>query len=133
EKTAVEMDEKPPMLPIWLSPTEVRIIPISERHLDFSLSLANELKENHIRVDVDDRQETVGKKIRSAGKEWVPYTIVIGDKELESGKLIVNVRETNDKILMEKEELINKILSETQGMPFRPLPLPLKLSRRVNF
>ncbi|MGZ7067894.1 MAG: threonine--tRNA ligase [Methanobacterium sp.] len=133
EKTAVEMDEKPPMLPIWLSPTEVRIIPIAERHLDFSLSLANELKENHIRVDVDDRQETVGKKIRSAGKEWVPYTIVIGDKELESGKLIVNVRETNDKILMEKEELINKILSETQGMPFRPLPLPLKLSRRVNF
>ncbi|MGZ7043665.1 MAG: threonine--tRNA ligase [Methanobacterium sp.] len=133
EKTAVEMDEKPPMLPIWLSPTEVRIIPIAERHLDFSLSLAGELKENHIRVDVDDRQETVGKKIRSAGKEWVPYTIVIGDKELESGKLIVNVRETNDKILMEKEELINKILSETQGMPFRPLPLPLKLSRRVNF
>ncbi len=133
EKTAIELNEKPPMLPLWLSPTEIRIIPIAERHLDFSMTLANELKETHIRVDVDDRQETVGKKIRNAGKEWIPYTIVIGDKELESEDLMVNLRESNQKILMKKEELMDKILSEVEGMPFRQLPLPLEVSRRVNF
>lgn len=133
EKTAVELNEKPPMLPIWLSPTEVRIIPIAERHMDLAMSLAEDFKSNHIRVDVDDRLETVGKKIRNAGKEWVPYTIVIGDKEFESDKLTINVRETNEKIMMNKDELIDRIKSETNTMPFRQLPLPLKLSRRVNF
>jgi threonyl-tRNA synthetase len=133
EKTAIEMNEKPPMLPTWLSPTQVRVIPIAERHIGAASSLANELKENAIRVDVDERHETVGKKIRNAGKEWVPYTIVIGDKELESDKFTVNIRENGEKVLMDKEELIQKIKEETRGMPFRPLPLPVNLSERVNF
>jgi threonyl-tRNA synthetase len=133
EKTAIEIGENPPMLPIWLSPTELRIIPIAERHLDFAFSLAKELKDNFIRVDVDDRQESVGKKIRNAGKEWIPYTIVIGDKELKSDKLMINVRQANEKILISKEELISMIQSEVKGMPFRKLPLPLELSKRVNF
>ena len=133
EKTAVELNEKPPMLPTWLSPIQARVIPIAERHIDFASSLANELKENNIRVDMDERHETVGKKIRNAGKEWVPYTIVIGDKELESDKFTVNIRESNEKILMDKNELIQKIKDDTIGMPFRPLPLPVNLSKRVNF
>ena len=97
------------------------------------MELAKTLKENNIRVDVDERHETVGKKIRNAGKEWIPYTIVIGDNELESDKLTVNVRETNEKILMNKKELINKIKDDVDDMPFRQLPLPLKLTKRVNF
>lgn len=149
EKTAVELDEKLPMFPTWLSPTQVRLIPIAERHVEFALSLAYDLKANNIRVDVDERHETVGKKIRNAGKEWIPYTIVIGDKELESrqtrsvraiktegfksDKLTVNVRETSEKVLMDKEELISKIQAEVESMPFRQLPLPLKLSKRINF
>jgi threonyl-tRNA synthetase len=75
----------------------------------------------------------VGKKIRNAGKEWIPYTIVIGDNELESDKLTVNVRETNEKILMTEKELINKIKEDVGDMPFRQLPLPIKLTKRVNF
>lgn len=133
EKTAVEIKEKPPMLPTWLSPTELRIIPIAERHIEFAMSLAEEFKGNYIRVDVDDRPESVGKKIRNSGKEWIPYTIVVGDKELSSDKLTVNIREINEKVLMGKEELINKIKSEVEGMPFRQLPLPIKLSKRVTF
>lgn len=133
EKTAIEINEKPPMLPLWLSPTQVRVIPIAERHIELASSLVDELKENDIRVDMDERHETVGKKIRNAGKEWVPYTIVIGDKELGSDKFAVNIRESNEKVLMGKEELINRIHDEVKGMPFRPLPLPLKLSKRVNF
>lgn len=133
EKTAIEINEKPPMLPVWLSPTQVRVIPIAERHIELASSLVDELKENNIRVDMDERHETVGKKIRNAGKEWVPYTIVIGDKELDRDKFTVNIRESNDKVLMDKDELINRIHDEVKGMPFRPMPLPLKLSKRVNF
>ena len=133
EKTAIEMDEKPPMLPVWLTPTQVRVIPIAERHTEFALKIADEIKANNIRVDVDDRHETVGKKIRNAGKEWASYVIVIGDKELESDKLTVNVRETNEKVEKTVEELVQRIHAETEGMPFRKLPLPMKLANRVNF
>ena len=75
----------------------------------------------------------MGKKIRNAGKEWIPYTIVIGDKELESDKFTVNIRETNEKVLMDKKELVGKIKEDVDNMPFRRLPLPLTLSKRVNF
>ncbi|BDZ67305.1 threonine--tRNA ligase [Methanobacterium ferruginis] len=133
EKSALEMKEKPPMLPLWLSPTQVRIIPIAERHIEFARNLAEELRDAHIRVDVDDRPETVGKKIRNAGGEWASFVIVIGDRELEGDELTVNVRETGQKVSMGIQELIDVINLETKGMPFRPLPLPITLSKRVNF
>lgn len=133
EKSAIMAAEKSPMFPVWLTPTQVRILPIAERHLDFALNLAGDLKKEQIRVDVDDRQETVGKKIRNAAGEWVPYVIVVGDKELETPQIMVNIRETQEKSLMDKEELINRIHEETKGMPFRILPLPTKLSGRVQF
>ncbi|MBZ2165079.1 threonine--tRNA ligase [Methanobacterium spitsbergense] len=133
EKSAVDKKEKPPMLPIWLTPTQVRIIPIAERHIERSEELAKQIRDQNIRVDIDDRHETVGKKIRNAGGEWAPYVIVIGDRELEGGALTVNIRETNKKILMEIDDLVNKIHEETVGMPFRKLPLPIKLANRVSF
>ena len=133
EKSALDMKEKAPMLPLWLVPTQVRVIPIAERHLEFADELANELRDSHIRVDVDDRPETVGKKIRNAGGEWAPFVVVIGDRELEGAELTVNVRETGQKVSMGVQELIDVIRLETKGMPFRPLPLPLKLSKRVAF
>lgn len=133
EKTAIELNEKPPMLPLWLSPTQVRVIPIAERHIDKATELAEKLKENNIRVDVDERLETVGKKIRNSATEWVPFTIVIGDNELNSNEFTVNIRKTGEKTLMDENKLIDGIKKEIQGMPFRQLPLPLKLSRRVNF
>lgn len=133
EKTAVELNEKPPMLPTWLSPTQVRLLPIAERHIDYALKLAQDLKNSKIRVDVDDRQDTVGKKIRNAGKDWVPYVLVLGDNELESNDLMVNVRSTKEKISMSLDDLKERIHTETVHMPYRALPLPLKLSKRVNF
>ncbi len=133
EKTAVEMDEKPPMLPVWLSPTQVRILPIAERHMDYALELARELKDHNVRVDVDDRPERVGKKIRNAATDWVPYVAVIGDNELESKELTINIRETQEKQAMTREDLVKLVNEETNEMPFRALPLPLKLSERINF
>ncbi|CDG66137.1 MAG: threonyl-tRNA synthetase [Methanobacterium sp.] len=134
EKSAMKMNDTVPMFPLWLSPTQVRVIPIAERHNEYAHKVAQEIKNARIRVDVDDRPETVGKKIRNAGKEWVPYVIVIGDREMESGsELTVNVRETGQKVSMGLQELIEVIQMETKGMPFRPLPLLMDLSRRVNF
>src|SRR5690606_21495829 len=80
---------KLPMLETWLSPTQVRIIPVAERHQARALEIASELGQ---RTDIDDRDETVGKKIRDAGREWIPYVAVIGDEELASGELTVTVR-----------------------------------------
>ena len=108
EKSAIDKKDKPPMLPLWLIPTQVRIIPIAERHIEKSEEIAQLLRKQNIRVDIDDRHETVGKKIRNAGGEWAPYVIVIGDREIEEGPLTVNIRETNEKISMEIDESCSK-------------------------
>lgn len=133
EKTAIELDEKAPMLPTWLSPIQVRVITVGEAHKDFANKLADEILANDIRVDVDDRDESVGKKIRNAATEWIPYTFVVGDNEVESSKLTVTVRETGEKVDMTVDELIATVKEDTKGMPFRKLPLPRDISRRINF
>ncbi|OQD58599.1 threonyl-tRNA synthetase [Methanobrevibacter arboriphilus JCM 13429 = DSM 1125] len=133
EKTAIEINEKPPMLPIWLSPIQVRVIPVGEKHLEYANQVADEIAFNNIRVDVDDRDERVGKKIRNAATDWVPYTIVIGDKEIETNVFNVTIRETKNKCDMELDEVIYQILSKTMEKPFRKLPIPRNLSERINF
>lgn len=133
EKTAIEIDEKPPMLPTWLSPIEVRIITVGEDHKDFANELYDKINAENIRVDVDDRDESVGKKIRNAATEWIPYIFVVGDNEKESGVFSVTVRETGEKVDMTVDELIKEILDKTKGMPYRGLPLPKDISTRINF
>jgi threonyl-tRNA synthetase len=75
---------EPPMLPIWLSPTQVRIIPMSDKFLEHCEKLAEKLEANQIRVDIDDRPLTLQKRVREAEMEWIPYIIVAGQKEIES-------------------------------------------------
>ncbi len=136
EKAAREAEEgKLPMLKTWLSPTQVRVIPVAERHHARAMEIVKELG---FRVDVDDRDETVGKKIRDAGREWIPYVVVIGDEELASGQLTVTVRADSTpkaaaKAKMSVDELRKRIAAETAGMPWRRLPLPIKLSERPKF
>ncbi|MHA1606495.1 MAG: threonine--tRNA ligase [Candidatus Freyarchaeota archaeon] len=122
---------KAPMLPVWLSPVQVRIIPVAERHMEYAEKLAEDLKE--FRVDVDDRDETVGRKVRQAEEEWVPYVVVVGDKEAGGGKLTVRVREEREEVEMTVEELKEHIRREVKGKPFRPLPYPRRLSQRPVF
>ncbi len=131
----VSAEGKVPMLATWISPTQVRVIPVAERHLARALEVAGAIG---FRTDVDDRDETVGKKIRDAGREWIPYVVVIGDQELESGKLAVTVRAESQpkkpyKVEMAPEELKARIGSETAGKPWKRLPLPVKLSERPRF
>ncbi len=127
-----------PMLPTWLSPTQVRLIPIAERHHSFAEEIAGRLNDTGIRADFDDREESVNKKIREAGMDWVPYVAVIGDHETETGRLAVTVRRYSApkkpyKVQMKEEELVKAIRAETAGKPHRPLYTPRRLSRKPRF
>jgi threonyl-tRNA synthetase len=125
---------KLPMLPLWLSPTQVRLIPISDKFAEKVEEVAEKVAAHCIRVDIDDRASTLQKKVREAETEWVPYVIVVGQRELDSGVLSVRDREAHGKVQkMHLDELITKIAGKLEGKPFQPLPLPLNLSRRPQF
>ena len=129
-----QMAGKAPMLPLWLSPTQVRLIPISDKYLDKVEELAKQIDSHCIRVDIDDTAATLQKKIREAEQEWVPYIIVVGEKEVESGMLSVRDRELKGQQQnMTTEQLITKVSEKIAGKPFKPLPLPLYLSKRPQF
>ncbi|RLF98298.1 MAG: threonine--tRNA ligase, partial [Thaumarchaeota archaeon] len=128
----IQRGEKP-MLPTWLSPTQVRIIPVSGKYLSDCIELMEYLEKNKIRVDVDDREESVEKRIMEAETEWIPYIIVFGRKEKESGSLSVRIRADGKVIKMNIEELVKRIGEEVRDKPFKPLPLPKLLSRRPIF
>ena len=82
-----------PMFPLWLSPSHVRLIPVGEKYIEYCEDILKELEASEVRVDLDDDDATLGKKIRNAEKEWIPYIVVVGEKEKESGVLTVRVRE----------------------------------------
>ena len=129
-----QQNGKLPMLPLWLSPTQVRLIPISDSFTGKVEEIAKDIAAHCIRVDIDDRASTLQKKIREAEMEWVPYVIVVGQRELESGVLSVRDRETHGKVQnLKLDELITKITGKLEGKPFKPLPLPLNLSKRPQF
>jgi threonyl-tRNA synthetase len=117
-------------LPLWLSHTQVRVIPVSQEHIVYCEKVLAELTENQIRADIDDRDETVGKKIRESETEWVRYTIVIGDKEINSDKLIVRDRNEGKQREITLHNLINEVKAQTRDKPYLPLNLPLRLSAR---
>ena len=129
----IQMLGKPPNLPLWLSPTQVRLIPLNSNYQTYSENLANKLKESHIRTDIDDRDETISKRIRFAEREWISYIAVIGEKETTSDNLQIRDRESGKIRNMTLQELSKEVKSKTEGKPFQYLPLPLNLSRRPQF
>ena len=120
-------------LPLWLSPTQVRIIPVSERFLGDAEKIMNETGAYNIRVDLDDRSITMQKKVREAEREWIDYVLVIGEQEISSGVLPVRDRKTRKIRKMRLQELINEIKEETGNKPFKPLTIPKLLSKRPQF
>src|SRR3989339_555696 len=82
--------------PLWLSPIQIKILSVGEVHLEFCQQLAEKFKAKNLRVATDLSDESVGKKIRTAAKEKIPYTLVIGDKEMNSDKLLVRIRGQED-------------------------------------
>jgi threonyl-tRNA synthetase len=121
-----------PMLPLWLSPTQLRILPVAERHLEYIEEILPLL--TGIRVDVDDREETVSKKIRDAGREWIPYVAVVGDKEAEQKTLSVTIRGSKQKVKgMSALALKEQIEAGLKDKSFIKSPLPYRLSERAKF
>ncbi|RLI18421.1 threonine--tRNA ligase, partial [Candidatus Bathyarchaeota archaeon] len=134
EKAYKEQKEgKPPILPLWLMPTQARIIPMTEKFLPEAEKIAKMLERNCIRVDIDDRQLTLQKRIREAETEWIHYIVVIGQKEVESGMLAVRDRLARKIRKMKIEELITEIEKKIEDKPFIELSLPKHLSQRAQF
>ena len=98
--------------PTWMAPVQVKVLPISEKHVEYANQLAKQMRHDYVRVEVDDRSEKIGYKIRQAQMAKVPYMLVVGDKEVEEGT--VNVRKHGDDELgsVPFEEFFNSIKIE---------------------
>jgi threonyl-tRNA synthetase len=131
EKAAKDSYEgRKPQFPLWLAPTQVRIIPLKEEFHEFAENLSDKISANNVRVDVDDRNESIGKRIREAEKEWIRYILVIGEKEANSQNLSIRDRETGDVRELPFDDFINEINEQNKGKPFTGLNLPKHLSKR---
>ena len=123
-----------PQLPTWLSPTQVRFIPVNpDEHLDYCDGLADDLEAADIRVDIDDRDESVGKRIARAETDWVPYYIVVGGDEIDGDTLGVNIRIEDTEEDMTEAELRETVLADIEGLPQRHRYLPRYVSNHPNF
>lgn len=96
-------------LPIWLSPVQVKIIPVTERHIEYCQKMANEFLSKEIRVELDSSSETVGNRIRKSVQEKIPYTLVVGDKEMASDKLSIRDRGSADIRGIKKDDFFKEI------------------------
>lgn len=100
--------------PMWLAPTQVKILPIADRHLDYAYKIKQALEAHGMRIEVDDRSEKVGYKIREAQLEKVPYMIVVGDKDIENDCISVRSRKLGDLGSMKLQEFIDKAVEEIE-------------------
>jgi threonyl-tRNA synthetase len=101
--------------------------------MDDCVHVAEDLKRAHIRVDVDDRELTVSNRIRQAEQEWIPYIIGFGEKEVGSKELTIRKREQNTIEKMALHALIEEVEEQVRDKPYKPLPLPMLLSKRPIF
>lgn len=101
--------------PLWLSPTQVHILPVGEGHHEFAHTLAKQFREHDLRVEVDDSSETVGKKIRNAATQKAPYILVVGDEEMNSGTLTIRKRGVDDQTKLDVDAFIAQLLEEVNG------------------
>ncbi|MBR2724977.1 MAG: threonine--tRNA ligase [Ruminococcus sp.] len=100
--------------PMWLAPTQVKILPIADRHQDYAWEVKKALEAKGMRVEMDDRSEKVGYKIREAQLEKVPYMIILGDKDIENNTISVRARKAGDLGAMALEEFIARALEEIE-------------------
>ena len=141
EREAIKIKQgQKPIIPFWISPTQIRLIPIKDDFVtlcnDFIDNL-NELSKNYtIRIDIDDRDESVGRKIRDAEKEWIPIIIVIGDMEKDTKTYKPRFRNSeigeNDKSYI-LNDLNKLIIEKIKDYPQQKIPLPIYISKRPKF
>lgn len=98
--------------PVWMSPVQVLMAPVSDSHVAGANSLAKEFSKLNIRVEVDGANETIGKKVRNAAKRKIPYIVVVGDKELGGEEWTIRVRGQEEQVKIGKEEFVKKVEEE---------------------
>ena len=103
-------------LPTWIAPVQAKILPISEKHLEYASKVKEQLRDAGIRVELDDRNEKIGYKIRQAQMDKVPYMLVMGDKEAEEGLIAVRSRKNGDMGAMPVDEFISMIQKEVKEL-----------------
>jgi threonyl-tRNA synthetase len=131
EKAAFDQKQgKKSQIPLWLAPTQVRIIPLKEDYAKYCEDLADRLSQKEIRVDIDDRNESIGKRVRESETEWIRYSLVIGEKEINQSNLAVRDRMSGDVKNLAFDEFVGEIKAQTKDKPFAKLNLPRHLSRR---
>ncbi len=101
--------------PLWLSPVQVKVIPVRTSHNEYAKKIFEMLKENNIRSEFDDAEENLGGKVRDAKNNKIPYWLVIGDKEIEADKVTLESRDKGQLGQISKEELLKKLLEEIKN------------------
>lgn len=129
----MEREGVKPSLPLWLSPSQVRLIPVRPEFLDFSMTLAAKLGELLVRTDLDDRDESVDKRVREAELNWIPYIVVVGKREATTDQLAIRRRRDGKQYNSSLADLQKEIAELTKGYPRLPLRLPVMLSKRPGY
>ena len=101
--------------PTWLSPVQAMVIPISEKHLDYAQKVLEQLKNSNLRVDIDNRNESMQAKIRDAQMQKIPYMLVVGDREASDGTVAVRSRLEGKQEVLKIEDFVTKINSEVES------------------
>ena len=96
-------------LPVWLTPVQAIVLPISDRHLDYARSVRDDLDAARVRVELDERTESVGRKIRDAELRKIPYMLVVGDREAESQQVSVREHRRGDEGSVPVGEFIARV------------------------
>ena len=109
------LEETKGVLPVWLCPVQVKVLNIADSHLEYANKVKDVLLNNGVRVELDSRNEKIGKKIREAQLEKVPYMLIIGDKEVEEGKVSVRHRKEGDKGAMGLDDFVELIKAEIKS------------------
>ncbi|MCK5521239.1 MAG: threonine--tRNA ligase, partial [Candidatus Marinimicrobia bacterium] len=99
--------------PFWLAPVQIKMLPIADRHLEYCQKTAFELEEMGFRVEIDERQEKIGAKIREAEINKIPYMIIVGDKELEDNSFSLRKHKAGDQGTFSLDALVEKFNLET--------------------
>jgi len=129
----VELKHEKPSLPLWLSPTQVRVVPLRPEFIDFAQQIAAQLGQGTVRTDIDDRDESVDKRVREAELNWIPYVAVIGKREVEGNTIAIRRRSDGRQYNATVPDLVREISELMTGYPPMPLKLPVLISQRPGY
>ncbi len=129
----LERQGRKPMLPVWVSPVQARVIPLGKQLVKQGIKLLEKLEKAGVRADLDDRDDTIQSRIRDAELSWVPYILIFGEREVKTGKLSIRAREEGKEIKTTLNSFLKRLKIETEGYPLRPLTYPKLLSQRPGY